>query len=324
MRILVVNTVGLHLGYLGCYGNDWIATPNLDRLAAEGVVFDQHFVRVPLVAPSSCMSDWIEPARFRLDDFDVADSVLRLEGPSLAAPWIIDDDLLTMYTEDDEVEPWPDPPLGELNDDEGILRVQDTYAAAVTWFDAQFGQLLDEISKRSWAHELLLAFTASSGYPLGEHGRVGWDRPWLYEELVHVPLIIRFPAQLFAGTRIAALTQPADLALALDMWQSRLPGADFFTGGGDVKLTSLISGDVQEIRPQAISSWRVGPRSEKAVRTAEWAFLLSGNQDADDPVRPRQLYVKPDDRWEVNNVAERDFEKAEELERLLRNENDDG
>ena len=39
MKILVINTVGLHLGYLGCYGNDWIATPNLDALAKNGLRF---------------------------------------------------------------------------------------------------------------------------------------------------------------------------------------------------------------------------------------------------------------------------------------------
>jgi arylsulfatase A-like enzyme len=32
-----------HLGYLGCYGNDWIETPHLDRLASRAVVFDQHY-----------------------------------------------------------------------------------------------------------------------------------------------------------------------------------------------------------------------------------------------------------------------------------------
>jgi arylsulfatase A-like enzyme len=40
---VVVSFDRLHTGHLGCCGNDWIETPNLDRLAAEAVFFDQHF-----------------------------------------------------------------------------------------------------------------------------------------------------------------------------------------------------------------------------------------------------------------------------------------
>src|SRR5204863_6643946 len=47
MKIVVIEAIGLHLGYLGCYGNDWVATPNLDRVAAEGVVFDWHIADQP-------------------------------------------------------------------------------------------------------------------------------------------------------------------------------------------------------------------------------------------------------------------------------------
>jgi arylsulfatase A-like enzyme len=42
MNVIVVMCNSLHLGFLGCYGNGWIETPNLDRLASEGVVFDHH------------------------------------------------------------------------------------------------------------------------------------------------------------------------------------------------------------------------------------------------------------------------------------------
>src|SRR5262245_66105145 len=47
MRALVLVLDCLHLGYLGCYGNDWVATPALDALAAEAVVFDQHVADRP-------------------------------------------------------------------------------------------------------------------------------------------------------------------------------------------------------------------------------------------------------------------------------------
>jgi arylsulfatase len=44
------------LGYadLGCYGQQRIRTPNLDRLAAEGMRFTQHYAGAPVCAPSRC------------------------------------------------------------------------------------------------------------------------------------------------------------------------------------------------------------------------------------------------------------------------------
>src|SRR3954452_20938238 len=43
MNVIAVVCNSLHLGFLGAYGNSWIETPHLDRLAAEGIVFDHHF-----------------------------------------------------------------------------------------------------------------------------------------------------------------------------------------------------------------------------------------------------------------------------------------
>lgn len=37
---------------LGCYGNDRVKTPNLDRLAAEGVCFDRAYCNSPICVPS--------------------------------------------------------------------------------------------------------------------------------------------------------------------------------------------------------------------------------------------------------------------------------
>ena len=45
------------LGYaeLGCYGQQKIKTPNLDRMAKEGMRFTQHYASAPVCAPSRCM-----------------------------------------------------------------------------------------------------------------------------------------------------------------------------------------------------------------------------------------------------------------------------
>ncbi len=44
------------LGYkeLGCYGQEKIRTPNLDRIASEGMRFTQHYAGSPVCAPSRC------------------------------------------------------------------------------------------------------------------------------------------------------------------------------------------------------------------------------------------------------------------------------
>lgn len=45
------------LGYadLGCYGQQKIETPNIDRLAREGIRFTQHYSGSPVSAPSRCV-----------------------------------------------------------------------------------------------------------------------------------------------------------------------------------------------------------------------------------------------------------------------------
>jgi len=51
-NILFIHTDQQRRDLIGCYGDRNIATPNLDALAAEGVVFDNCFTPIPLCAPA--------------------------------------------------------------------------------------------------------------------------------------------------------------------------------------------------------------------------------------------------------------------------------
>ena len=44
MQAVIVSFDSLAANSLACYGNDWVETPNWDRLAATGAVFDRHFL----------------------------------------------------------------------------------------------------------------------------------------------------------------------------------------------------------------------------------------------------------------------------------------
>src|SRR5579871_3877168 len=107
MKTLVIDVPGLHLGYLGCYGNDWVGTPNIDRLACNSIVFERHYLDVE--EPFSI--DWLKECQggkavieggavCSLEAMQrVVDETLRLDWanlsfaycrfPSLAPPWRI-------------------------------------------------------------------------------------------------------------------------------------------------------------------------------------------------------------------------------------------
>jgi hypothetical protein len=51
-NVVLVIVDALRQDTLGCYGNPRVRTPNIDRLAAEGVVFENAFTQVPATLPS--------------------------------------------------------------------------------------------------------------------------------------------------------------------------------------------------------------------------------------------------------------------------------
>ncbi len=341
MKIVVIEAIGLHLAYLGCYGNDWVATPNLDRLASEGVVFDWHIADAPAL---TTMKPWDKRSVGTgiYSFFSVAASFpgktiapcvvcckalssfaakaaralgtnepwLWIKGPSLLPPWRLDDELLEAYFDEDDVEegltPWTDPPLDvvKLNEAE-VLQLQNTYAAAVTVFDAQLGAVLARVGD-----DVLLCVTARSGLPLGEHGMIGAPRPWLHDELVHVPLLLRLPKRMNRGMRIDALTQPVDLLPTFleALGQPLLP----FHGSS---LWPLLRGEVEMVRPYAVAGDYVNDQSSWLLRSPDRAFHLPILAE---PARAPQLFVKPEDRWEVNDLYQQQIESADALERALR------
>ena len=44
MKALFIVLDTIRRDYLRAYGNAWVHTPNIDRLAARGIVFDNHWV----------------------------------------------------------------------------------------------------------------------------------------------------------------------------------------------------------------------------------------------------------------------------------------
>ena len=54
MNVIFILCDDMGYGDLGCYGQSYIQTPNLDRMAQEGMQFMQHYAGCPVSAPSRC------------------------------------------------------------------------------------------------------------------------------------------------------------------------------------------------------------------------------------------------------------------------------
>jgi arylsulfatase A-like enzyme len=211
--------------------------------------------------------------------------------------------------------PLPEPATGLIDPDDFAFleRLQTTYAAAMTHLDHWLGVLVEELERAALLEELLIVVASDRGLALGEHGLNGDGRPWLHDELIHLPLIVRLPGAAEAGRRVAALTQPVDLAPTLLEWFG-LPVPPVHGHS----LLPLVRGDAEQVRPYACAALALGEAEEWALRAPAWALVLPVRVPPAEAARPPQLYVKPDDRWEVNNVIQHHLELAEGLERTLR------
>ena len=54
-NIIVILADDLGYGETGVYGQQWICTPNIDKLASEGMLFTQHYSGAPVCAPARCV-----------------------------------------------------------------------------------------------------------------------------------------------------------------------------------------------------------------------------------------------------------------------------
>jgi arylsulfatase A-like enzyme len=260
--------------------------------------------------------------------------LLWVELNALEPPWTFPDELFDPPEEvsDEEDEPGPEeasaeeeaklepllePPLGLIPDDPSdatFLRLQQTYAAAVRYVDAGLDLLFETLAKRKLLDDVVLIVTTDRGAVLGEHGMVGPYRPWLHEELIHLPLLVRLPGGESAGRHITGLTQGLDLMPTL-LELFGVPSVPQMHGHG---LASCLRGSDQPVRAYACAGLANGMALEWALRTPEWSFLLPLGGEIEDAPRKPQLYAQPEDRWEVNDLSQHHLELTEHFERLLR------
>jgi len=83
------------------------------------------------------------------------------------------------------------------------------YDGEIAWVDEYIGRLIGELKRRGLYEDSVVVVTADHGDEFFEHGQKGHQHA-LYEESLHVPLVMRFPGQP-AGVRVPRRVQLIDV-----------------------------------------------------------------------------------------------------------------
>lgn len=87
----------------------------------------------------------------------------------------------------------------------------DPYDGEIAYTDSAIGKLLAGLRSRGLYDKAMIALMADHGEAMGEHGE-HHHGIFLYDETIHVPLLIKFPRQQFAGKRVDGRVRLVDVA----------------------------------------------------------------------------------------------------------------
>jgi arylsulfatase A-like enzyme len=105
------------------------------------------------------------------------------------------------------------PPTGKALVRWKYQRYMKNYLRCVAGVDRNVGRVLDRLEEAGLADNTIVVYCADQGFYLGEHG--WFDKRWAYEESMRMPLIIRWPGKVEAGSRCQAMVQNIDYAPTL-------------------------------------------------------------------------------------------------------------
>ncbi len=217
--------------------------------------------------------------------------------------WDFPHEYREIYREEEDPVPYDEvsPPCATLSDGEtypdDIQAVMEAYAGGMTVLDDAIAGLWNWLKSGCFAENTLLILCSTRGFSLGAHNRIGPDKT-LYGENIQLPLFIHVPFNSTSGFEPGRCN---------DLWTPSMLG-NFLVGISDQQTED---GIFRTKIPQADQEMvLIAGDSERALLTKDW-FLRC----AEDRV---ELYAKPDDYWEINDVANRCGEVVEQLTPLLK------
>ena len=342
-RVLLISIDTCRADHLSLYGYPRETSPTLERLATDGVVFDQAFVQVTDTVPSHAS---LFTSRYPFVHGTANGVALRDEFVTLAEllgqSWLGTAAFVSGYTmtaaasglyqppepfdrifEVETPEPFllpmnKIPPYARIGKETDANVYISRYDGEIRYVDDQIARLVDALERHGVLDDTLIIVTADHGESLTEHGFFfahGWR---LFEPSMHVPLVLRYPAGLPRGHRVDGIAQSIDVMPTL----LELLGIDAPAEVDGVSLMPLIHGREPVLNPYALAKTTKALtylnleldrdlHDHYAIRTREWKYLHGEDGGT------FALFDLVNDPGEVLNIAPNEVARVTELRQLL-------
>tara|TARA_B100000959_G_C14959207_1_gene615054 strand:+ start:116 stop:1702 length:1587 start_codon:yes stop_codon:yes gene_type:complete len=186
------------------------------------------------------------------------------------------------------------------------------YLRCVTSVDENIGRLLDYLDENNLTNNTVIIYTSDQGFYLGEHG--WYDKRFMYEESLGMPLLIRYPREIKAGGSLDQMVLNLDLCpTILDFARVNIP--DEIQGKS---LRPLLKGEKQFWRKSIYYHYYEYPHGwhnvnrHDGIRTKDFK-LINFYQMGE-----KELYDLQNDPNELNNLYNN--ERYTDIERQLNKE----
>ena len=200
-------------------------------------------------------------------------------------------------------------PPGLATDEELRWRYQRfiaDYLRCVAALDENVGRVLDHLDARGLADDTVVVYTSDQGFFLGDHG--WFDKRFMYEESIRMPLLVRYPRLVPRGSTSDAIVLNVDFAQTF----LELAGVEAPQNMQGRSLVPLLRGD-------AVDDWRTsmyyrywmhldgshGVPAHRGVRTHRHKLVHYYGEGLDQPGASTE--TRPEE-WELFDLRADPFE----------------
>lgn len=196
---------------------------------------------------------------------------------------------------------------------EDVRHLRSLYDGEVAYLDSELAALVAGLRRLGLARRTAIVLTADHGESFYEHGTLLHES--LYQEVLHVPLLLWLPGRIPAARVVDATVRQMDIAPTV----AELAGVPWRVAGSRAaSLVPLALGAPEAPRP-APAERQVGglgaPVTGEQVALVEWPWKLIASTGAGP-----QLFNLPEDPGERTNLAASEPARVELMAAALANE----